>query len=499
MIKFMLRMPTRANYLSANDIAGVFRLLDKDGSGMLNGDEVQDMFNQICGVEVSVNGGMGEYSLKQFQCVVEDTEARYPQFKVAENLMNYLKENGQSEGDDADPLSLANCEKLFGIMDGDGTGELDVNEIIKMFRFIKMTGMEWAESFMEFGTLTSAEELQACLKSMDEKYPSKNIDEGVVNFLAQAAEAGGKPDLDGVEEVPQVEPDEVGKRKALLVGINYYGTSSELGGCINDVRNQMAVLMENFGFEEENILLLTEDQDDEEKMPTKEKIMAGFDWLLGDVEPGDELFFQYSGHGSQMPDRSGTESDGKNECLCPVDCHAGPWPDYVILDNDIYDIFYNRLADGVKCVCVFDCCHSGTMADLQCTRAMKPPVCEDDAGDDGSRWMDPPEDMKEELEGMEPSGEREVADRSATSPEKQVWTFSGCQDHQTSADATIDGQRQGALTWGFIKALKDCGWRASYSDLLNATRKNLKGRFTQIPGLSTTCDEYVDHYYLETK
>ena len=129
----------------------------------------------------------------------------------------------------------------------------------------------------------------------------------------------------------------------------------------------------------------------------KEKIMAGFDWLLGDVEPGDELFFQYSGHGSQMPDRSGTESDGKNECLCPVDCHAGPWPDYVILDNDIYDIFYNRLADGVKCVCVFDCCHSGTMADLQCTRAMKPPVCEDDAGDDGSRWMDPPEDMKEEI------------------------------------------------------------------------------------------------------
>ena len=92
MHKFTMRMPTRANYLNANDITGVFRLLDKDGSGKLNGDEVQDMFNQVCGQEVSVNGGMGEYTLKQFQCVVEDTEARYPQFKVAENLMNYLKD-----------------------------------------------------------------------------------------------------------------------------------------------------------------------------------------------------------------------------------------------------------------------------------------------------------------------------------------------------------------------------------------------------------------------
>ena len=38
------------------------------------------------------------------------------------------------------------------------------------------------------------------------------------------------------------EPDEVGKRKAFLVGINYIGTGNQLSGCINDVRDQMAAL-----------------------------------------------------------------------------------------------------------------------------------------------------------------------------------------------------------------------------------------------------------------
>ena len=35
---------------------------------------------------------------------------------------------------------------------------------------------------------------------------------------------------------------------ALLIGINYKGTSNELNGCINDVMNMRDVLIKHFGY-----------------------------------------------------------------------------------------------------------------------------------------------------------------------------------------------------------------------------------------------------------
>jgi len=258
------------------------------------------------------------------------------------------------------------------------------------------------------------------------------------------------------------------------------------------VRNQLQVLTEHFGFERENIMLLTEDQDDDDVRPTKARIQEGFRWLFDGAQEGDELFFQYSGHGSQCPDSTGQEPDGKNECICPVDCQDGPWPDYVILDNEIYDTFYGGLPEGVRCICIFDCCHSGTIADLQCTREFSFEEA------DKPRYMQPPDDVAAALESTEP-GERAVKDRSETEPNKKMWTFSGCQDNQTSADATINGQRQGALTWGLTSSLEECGYHCSYLELLTAARSKLKGKYTQIPALSTTCEEYYQRPYLEAK
>mmetsp|Transcript_31234 Transcript_31234/g.89544 ORF Transcript_31234/g.89544 Transcript_31234/m.89544 type:complete len:492 (+) Transcript_31234:81-1556(+) len=490
MNRLNLLLPTRAPYLSPQDVGQAFRLLDVDNSGRLNGVEVGNMFNTICGCEVNVVGGSEVYTLQQFRQVVEDTDAYYPRFHVAENLMKYLRES--VEAIEPDGLCMENCERLFKIMDKDQTGELSIGEMIKMFKYMKMYKLAWFEAYQDYGTLTSPEELQTALKAMDTDHPEQDIDELVAAFLSQAAAEDGAPDLDSAEDEAEPEDEEVGSKKALLVGINYLGSANELGGCINDVRNQMAVLIERFGFAEENIMLLTEDQDDDDKRPTGAKIREGFRWLFDGLSPGDEIFFQYSGHGSQVPDKTGKEKDGKNECICPVDCMDGPWPEYVIVDNEIYETFYTGLPDGVKCICIFDCCHSGTMADLQCTREIT-------FGDaDQSRYMDPPEDVAADLAALEP-GERSVTDRGMTEPSKRLWTFSGCQDNQTSADANIDGVRQGALTWALIKALTDCSWHCSYFELLQAARKNLKGQYTQIPALSTTCEENYKRWYLEEK
>ena len=43
---------------------------------------------------------------------------------------------------------------------------------------------------------------------------------------------------------------------ALMISINYTGTKYELKGCHNDVDNYKEVLIQNFGYNEKNIIIL---------------------------------------------------------------------------------------------------------------------------------------------------------------------------------------------------------------------------------------------------
>merc|ERR1711920_1073482 len=83
---------------------------------------------------------------------------------------------------------------------------------------------------------------------------------------------------------------------------------------------------------------------------------------------------------------------------------------------------------------------------------------------------------------------------------KLVWTLSGCQDNQTSADATIKGVRQGAMTWSLLESLEESGdgpWHARYDRLLTSMKKKLKDKgFSQIPGMATTDQALFNRYYL---
>lgn len=47
-------------------------------------------------------------------------------------------------------------------------------------------------------------------------------------------------------------PTSVGRRKALLVGINYPGTTAELRGCYEDVKNMLQILKDSYGWTSSN-------------------------------------------------------------------------------------------------------------------------------------------------------------------------------------------------------------------------------------------------------
>src|SRR3990172_1150399 len=113
-------------------------------------------------------------------------------------------------------------------------------------------------------------------------------------------------------------------KKALLIGINYIGTESELRGCINDVLNVKNFLMAEQGFKESEIRVMTEATDKKENIPIKANIIAAIAELVKDNGPESHLFLHYSGHGSWTYDRNNDEKDRRDESICPLDFrHSG--------------------------------------------------------------------------------------------------------------------------------------------------------------------------------
>ncbi len=87
------------------------------------------------------------------------------------------------------------------------------------------------------------------------------------------------------------------KFRALLVGINYKNApnpKTRLSGAINDVQAMHALMTKTLGIAADSIKMLTEEQ------ATRENIRKTFgEWLIEGTEPGDVVFFMYSGHGGQ--------------------------------------------------------------------------------------------------------------------------------------------------------------------------------------------------------
>jgi len=299
-----------------------------------------------------------------------------------------------------------------------------------------------------------------------------------------------------------------GKRKALLIGINYAGTKNELRGCINDVKNVKEFLITR-GFHEtpETLRVLTDDQTSNDKTPTRKNIEDGIHWLVQGAHPGDHLFFHYSGHGSQVKDLSGDEEDGFDETLVPLDFQKSGQ----IVDDYLHDEMVKPLIKGTRLTAIFDCCHSGTVLDLPFIykasglytekpgEADKPTTTEttkrelETEEDEATRGL--VSDIKNFFTGHH-HHDQSHASHSDYVPEfdelkitgasqADIISISGCRDDQTSADVKTAGSATGAMSLALLTVLKTIS-HPTLIDLLNRMRDALKERkFSQVPQMST--------------
>lgn len=229
------------------------------------------------------------------------------------------------------------------------------------------------------------------------------------------------------------------KKRALVVGINYVGTSNELRGCVNDA-NALHECLVKKGYE--CVVLLDAEA-------TRTRILKElYNLILSDAKT---LYFHYSGHGGQVVDiggADGDELDGMDETLVPVDFESAG----MIIDDEIRGLLVS-LSEEKKMTITLDCCHSGTGVDLAYNAYER------------------------------------ITHTTLVRDEKQLPTrgkvvcLSGCQDRQTSADAFIGGTFQGALTNALLANFDKC---ATWLDLYKGVNDTLrKGKYSQISCLSS--------------
>ena len=148
--------------------------------------------------------------------------------------------------------------------------------------------------------------------------------------------------------------------KALLIGTTSYANEEyNLSGIDLDIAEMIRVA-QKLGFEEENIRTLT---GSEVTMPNIESQFSGF--LNRGVAPKDTVLVYYSGHGVQVPDQNGDESDGDDEAISLYDLGGRydsennlVW-DGVLLDDHLARMLDSLVSENV--IVMVDACHSGTV------------------------------------------------------------------------------------------------------------------------------------------
>ena len=141
-------------------------------------------------------------------------------------------------------------------------------------------------------------------------------------------------------------------RFAVLVGISDYpGTEEDLGGGpLNDVKLMADLLVNKFGFDPSDILMLTDAQ------ATKTNIHTAFVTFLAKAPENGVVVFYFSGHGTQLPDDSGDEPDGLDETLVVLGDAPDTWA--VIRDDELG--WLAGLLPSRHILIVLDNCYSGT-------------------------------------------------------------------------------------------------------------------------------------------
>ena len=247
---------------------------------------------------------------------------------------------------------------------------------------------------------------------------------------------------------------------ALVIGINYINSPEiKLNGCCTDAYNIKEMLLNRFGFMNDNITILTDDNTNITKESNMENVETTLKNLANkSLKEAKFIFIFYSGHGTQTPDEIGKdfEIDGKDECWVLSDYKTNGY----FTDDKLNNFFLNKLGTNVNVVIISDSCHSGSMADLSWTY-----------NSSNKKIIN----TKTKVDNLKPN----------------IWQISGCMDSQYSEELAINGRVCGALTHCINQFLLK---GKKIKDILNSSQSVCrKLKISQVPVLSCNKKELLDY------
>jgi len=230
---------------------------------------------------------------------------------------------------------------------------------------------------------------------------------------------------------------------SLHIGLNrvdpfvYGGWNGQLNACEADARD-MAAIAEEKGFQ--TAIMLSEEA-------TLRKVLDQLRYYANLANAGDTIWITYSGHGGQLRDTSGDESDGLDETWVLFDG--------MVID-DLMHQAYAAFRKGVRIIVFSDSCHSGTMLKAQIRENM------DKIGAIGAMRAAPVAVCREYSASF-------TAPKNIMRPRVKatVVLLSGCQDNQFS----YDGEDNGLFTGTFLKVFDKGKFQGTYKELRRAIVK----------------------------
>lgn len=152
-----------------------------------------------------------------------------------------------------------------------------------------------------------------------------------------------------------------GEIHMLIIALDYtYSPGNELTATLD--ADRMVWLGERAGVKD--ITVVTDKVLGSSGFPTRQKVLQAIKEVSDRCHPGDWFIFFYSGHGMTLPDATGDEVDGTDEAFVTPDQAGKIKLSAVLIDDDFAKMVDHTFQPGVRLLCICDCCHSGTICDV---------------------------------------------------------------------------------------------------------------------------------------
>lgn len=147
---------------------------------------------------------------------------------------------------------------------------------------------------------------------------------------------------------------QIGEVHMLIIALDYKGTEYYLTAT-SDAKNMVELAR---ACQVQDIVTLYDGQ------CTRANVLQAIEEVGGRCGPDDYFVFYYAGHGVQTEDLSGDEEDGLDEAFLLVDGRGRFHKGTLLIDDDFALALREAMDPNVRILVLTDCCHSGTIADL---------------------------------------------------------------------------------------------------------------------------------------